>query len=472
LPLFISIIDFAGRFHPLLVHLPIGFLLMGIILLWLSRNSRFAMPAIMLKTIWLLGSLSAFASSVSGYLLSLSAEYDTDTINWHMWMGISVTIISFLLFLNPIVYRKKMTYGLSILLAVLITITGHLGGTLTHGEGYLTGGDDKAIAPVVATKNITDVQEAKLYEDIVQPLLQTKCYSCHGPQKQKGKLRMDNPQFLLTGGKNGEIILPGKADESEMIKRVLLPEDDKKHMPPKQKSQLTEKETMLLHWWVAQGADFNKKAKEIPQTDKIKSVLLAMQTGNKSPVKDTVLLPSTPVEQADPKIIQALKDKGVIVLPVAANSNYLAVSFLSSPQVTNEDLNFLAALQKQLLSLKIGNTNITDSALVVIGKCSHLLFLQLNNTKITDNGMSFLNSLQHLRSLNIVGTAVSAKGMQALQKLKSLQSVYLYQSKVVAADWPGLEKMFPHTMLDTGGYSLQKLQTDTVFLKAGIIKKN
>jgi len=417
-----------------------------------------------------MGSLSALASSISGYLLSLSAEYDADTVNWHMWMGISVTIVAFLLFLNPTVYKRKFTYIISVLLAVLITITGHLGGTLTHGEGYLTGNTETTTAPVTATKNITDVQEAKLYEDIVQPLLQTKCYSCHGPQKQKGKLRIDNPQFILKGGKNGEVILAGKADESEMIKRILLPDSDKKHMPPKQKSQLTEKETMLLHWWVQQGADFNKKVKEIQQPGNIKPVLLAMQAGNKTAVKDSVLIPAIPVEQADQKIIQSLKDRGVIVLPVATNSNYLAVSFVSLSTVTTQDLNWLAALQKQLLSLKIGNTNINDSALAIIGKCSQLVFLQLNNTKITDNGFSFLSSLKHLRSLNIVGTAVSAKGLQALQNLKSLQSVYMYQSKVTAADWPALKKIFPNTILDTGGYSLQKLVTDTVFLKADINK--
>lgn len=133
-----------------------------------------------------MGSLSALASSISGYLLSLSAEYDADTVNWHMWMGISVTVVAFLLFLNPTVYKRKFTYIISVLLAVLITITGHLGGTLTHGEGYLTGNTETATVPVTATKNITDVQEAKLYDDIVQPMLQTKCYSCHGPQKQKG----------------------------------------------------------------------------------------------------------------------------------------------------------------------------------------------------------------------------------------------------------------------------------------------
>jgi hypothetical protein len=281
---------------------------------------------------------------------------------------------------------------------------------------------------------------------------------------------MDNPQFLLKGGKNGEIILSGKAEESEMIKRILLPENEKKHMPPKQKPQLTEKETMLLHWWVQQGANFNKKVKEIPQSDQIKPVLLALQAGHKTAVKDSVFIPAIPVEQADQKIIQSLKDRGVIVLPVGSNSNYLAVSFVSLANVTKQDLNWLAALQKQLVSLKIGNTNINDSALAIIGNCSQLIFLQLNNTKITDNGISFLSSLQHLRSLNIVGTAISAKGLQALQKLKSLQSVYMYQSKVTAAHWPVLKKMFPNTILDTGGYSLQKLMTDTVFLKENISK--
>jgi mono/diheme cytochrome c family protein/uncharacterized membrane protein len=468
--LLISIFDFAGRFHPLLVHLPIGFLLLGIILLWLSRNKRYAIPGTILKTIWLLGSLSALASSASGYLLSLSAEYDAGMVNWHMWMGIAVTIVSFLLFFNPTLYKRKITTILSVLLAVLITITGHLGGTLTHGEGYLTGDAGTETAPVAVTKNITDVQEAKLYEDIVQPIFQTKCYSCHGPQKQKGQLRMDNQQFILKGGKNGEIVVAAKAGSSEMIKRLLLPDNDKKHMPPKQKPQLTEKEIELLHWWVEQGADFNKKVKEIPQNDKIKPVLIAMQTGNKLPVKDTVLFPATPVEKADPKIIQLLKDRGVIVLPVAANSNYLAASFVALTEVTKEDLNSLAALQKQLVSLKIGNTNINDSALAIIGKCSQLLFLQLHNTKITDNGMSFLGSLQNLRSLNIVGTNISAKGVQSLKKLTLLQSVYLYHSKVTSADWPALKKIFSNTMLDTGGYALQKLITDTVFLKAGIKK--
>jgi len=467
--LLLSIFDFAGRFHPLLVHLPIGFLLLGITFLWLSRSNKFSVPEIVLKTIWLFGTLAAFASSVTGYLLSLSADYDSNTVNWHMWMGIGVTLISFLLFLNPTVLKRKIVLILSVLLAVLITVTGHLGGTLTHGEGYLTGDAERDANEMVVAKNITDVQDAKLYDDLVQPLIQSRCYSCHGPKKQKGNLRMDNPQLIMKGGKNGKILLGGNADESEMVIRMLLPGSDKKHMPPRQKPQLTEKEIILLHWWVQQGADFNKKVKELQQDEKIKKVLLAMEATNSPAKNETLLIPAEPVQAADPKAIRALSAKGVMVLPVANGSNYLSVSFVASPMVTTEDLNLLAALQKQLVSLKIGNTNIGDSALVIIGKCSQLIFLQLNHTKVTDNGMAYLSALHKLRSLNITGTAVSSKGLFALQKLESLQSVYLYQSKVTTADWPGLKKVFPVTILDSGGYSLQNLKSDTVFLEADII---
>ena len=244
-----------------------------------------------------------------------------------------------------------------------------------------------------------------------------------------------------------------------------MPENDKKHMPPKQKAQLKEKEIALLHWWIAQGAPFDKKVKELAQNDKIQPVLLSFQGNESQPVKATLSIPAQPVEAADPKVVQALKDRGVMVLPVAAGSNYLAVNFVAVPNVTRQDLDGLSALQKQLVSLKMGHTNITDSALLVVGKCSQLMFLQLNNTNITDVGVSFLSSLKNLRVLNIVGTGISIKGIAALQKLISLQALYLYQSKVLAVDWPALKKMFPAADLDTGGYSLIKLATDTSFIK-------
>ena len=116
-----------------------------------------------------------------------------------------------------------------------------------------------------------------MYADVVQPMLQTRCYSCHGEKKQKNNLRLDAPQWILKGGKDGAIINdPGK--ESKLMKRLMLPREDDDHMPPKQKPQLNEREIALIHWWVDQGADFNKKVKELKQPGIIKPYLLELQS--------------------------------------------------------------------------------------------------------------------------------------------------------------------------------------------------
>lgn len=230
------------------------------------------------------GMISAVASCISGYFLSLSGDYDEQLVNWHQWVGISVAVISILIYFS----RKRFLFArwqwvFTVLLLLLVTVTGHLGGSLTHGTDYLTqpiktlSGDS---SEMFSQKPIPNIQEAAVYNDIVQPILKHRCYSCHGPAKQKGKLRMDQPELLMKGGKNGEVIVSGKATESELVKRILLPREDEDHMPPKQKPQLNDQQITLLHWWIANGADFNKIVKECNQPEKIKPVLLALQTGN------------------------------------------------------------------------------------------------------------------------------------------------------------------------------------------------
>ena len=87
---------FLGHFHPLVVHLPIGMLIMAAILEWLSRkkNLQTLQPAI--APILLTGSLTAVLSCIFGYLLSSSGEYNEDTLFWHQWMGIAVAAVSLL----------------------------------------------------------------------------------------------------------------------------------------------------------------------------------------------------------------------------------------------------------------------------------------------------------------------------------------------------------------------------------------
>lgn len=463
--LFLSIPDFIARLHPVLVHLPIGILILACFFQWLTIKNRYAFlqPVIPVVLFW--GMIGAVVSCISGYLLSRSGEYDAHLASRHQWLGISVAIFSFIVYAgHKISISESLARWLSLILILLITITGHLGGTLTHGEGYLTAAFDNAETKQTKFKPFPDIREAAIYADIVQPVFEAKCYGCHGTTKQKGKLRLDTPEFILKGGKDGKIVYPGKADESELIKRTFLPLSDDDHMPPKAKPQLTENEVLLLHWWVSTGADFNKKVKELPPTEKIKPVLLSLQSGE-DPEKTITQVPDAPVDRGDEKVMNKLRNSGVVIIPVAQNSNYLLASFVIAGSVADSIMQLLVSLKKQLVWLKLDNTAIGDSVLDHVAACTSLTRLQLNNTNITDKGLVKLQSLKQLQSLNLVGTKVTAQGVLQLQKLPALKNLYLYQTGIHSNDWDRLKKGFPSVQLDTGKYTVSTLPADTTEIK-------
>ncbi|MEO6001284.1 MAG: c-type cytochrome domain-containing protein [Chitinophagaceae bacterium] len=463
-----SIIEFIGRFHPVLVHLPIGILMISLLLMWLSKKPSYNISHQVIKLVLLLGMFGAIISCFTGTLLSWNGDYNTGLVSWHMWMGYGVAVASMFLYMKVARKELDVTYKtLSIGLLLLITITGHLGGSLTHGTDYLTsaltGAEDSV---VFVHKPIPNIQEAAVYADVINPMLQTKCYSCHGPKKQKGKLRVDDPLLLMQGGKDGAVIVPSNVKKSELMKRLLLPENDEHHMPPKEKPQLKESQMALMNWWINEGADFNKKVKDLPQADKIKTYLLALQSDHIITEKKAVAdVPVKPVEAANEKAIQALRDKGVIVIPVAQNTNYLSANFINANNVSSKDIALLKPLQKQLVWLKLGDTKINDSALTIISDCKEITSLQLNNTSVSDKGMVALKTLQNLQSLNLVGTKVTSQGVMQLISLKKLQAIYLYQTSVGKSDWDKLKTAFPKTMIDSGGYKLQYLEADTMLVK-------
>ena len=202
-------------------------------------------PAIPVMLFW--GMIGAVGACISGYMLSLSGDYDEELVGRHQWMGIFTAILSLLLYLlYQFSINERIARGVSLGIIVLISITGHLGGSLTHGSGYLAEGLHSGDEDGPALKPIPNIQEAAIYADVVQPLFQARCYGCHGPNKKKGKLRLDKPEFILKGGKEGKAVEPGKADESEMIERLLLPADDEDHMPPKGKTSIDTRRNFII----------------------------------------------------------------------------------------------------------------------------------------------------------------------------------------------------------------------------------
>jgi uncharacterized membrane protein/mono/diheme cytochrome c family protein len=420
-------IEFIGRFHPLLVHLPIGILLLAGVFQLLSGRIKFTFLKPVLPLLFFLGMITAILSCITGYLLSQSDGYDEQLISRHQWMGIGVAVVSILAY---IIQKKQALLNsqwlVSCILLVLLVITGHLGGTLTHGTGYLsfsTSKSDKELGTQPVRKTIANVQESVAYTDVVQPILQNNCYSCHGPNKQKGGLRMDDINLFLKGGKHGEVFRAGNVEESEIMKRVQLPDEFEQHMPPKGKPQPTDNEIALLHWWINSGAPFNKKVNEIEQPGKIKTLLVALQNPVASVQKIADIVPETPVAKADENSVKKLLDADIAILPIAQNSNYLSANFVTVPIIKNEHLKLLATLKEQLIELKIGSTNLSDSDLKQIASCVNLRKLFIDNTAVTDSGLIALKALTHLRYLNLVNTKITASGLQSLKDLKELSAI-------------------------------------------------
>ena len=478
--------NFIGHFHPALVHFPLGMLIMGIVLEYLSRRKNIEGLNKASNIVFLWGTVSAILSCIAGYFLKQSGGYDEVTLDWHQYLGISVAAISLVIYLSKktknyswLSFLSKTISPLLVVLFISLIAAGHLGANMTHGEDYIQASLPQPIrgwfgikskTKSVVEHKITDPSKAIAYTDVIQPLLENKCYQCHSAEKQKGKLRMDTPDFLAKGGKDGPTYLVGNADGSALIKRALLPENDEDHMPPKGKTQLTEEEVDLLHWWIQTGASFTKKVNDLPQTDKVKPVLAALMSGATLAGMVAKTAPESPVytlnmDKANESDIKKLTDINVLILPLAKDMNLLEATCINNKDFNDENAKLLENLSKQIVWLKLSNTKITDAALPSIGKLGNLVKLHLNNTAVTDKGIDNLVNLTNLEYLNLFNTKITDASLVKLSKIKSLKKVFLWQTKVTKPGVEALKKALPGIEVDMG-WEGNELISDTTRVKA------
>jgi uncharacterized membrane protein len=452
-------LDFLGRFHPVLVHIPIGILLIAVLFEWFPKKKKYKSFRKVIPITLLLGAIGALGSAITGYLLSQSGDYETELVGWHQWTGISLTIVAFVYwFLKSKKLYKQFHRVLSIIVLLMVTVTGHLGGSITHGEDFLTASFSHTSAYDLSSINL---DSAKFYDDLVAPILEDKCYSCHGSAKQKGKLRLDSREHILKGGKGGKILVAGNGEESELIDRILLPREHEDHMPPKEKKQLTTQEIEILNTWIASGADFNKTITQLGALDKVTSILSSSSKVSSSDV------PTISVNPASEEVLNQLRKLGVVILPLAENSNYLNANLVN---VTNLDsaMLFINQLNEQLVWLKLSNHPITDTQLVNLKPLKQISKLWLDHTAITDAGLINVSELENLTYLNLNGTKISSLGILELQKLKNLKTIYLFQTQVTSNDIKLLKEKMPSIQFEIGNYSVPSLATDTIILKAPV----
>ena len=134
-----------------------------------------------------------------------------------------------------------MFFPASVLLLLLVAITGHFGGNLTHGSTYLVDYAPqplRALAGLAPRRVVTSVHEADPFEDVVGRFFQARCGGCHNADKRESGLNLTSYQTAMRGGDSGKVIVKGDTEQSELLRRISLPHDDDEFMPAEGKTPL------------------------------------------------------------------------------------------------------------------------------------------------------------------------------------------------------------------------------------------
>ncbi|PKA97416.1 putative membrane protein [Flavobacteriaceae bacterium MAR_2009_75] len=453
-----------GRLHPLVVHLPIGFIILGLLLQWYDRKQK--QYAEVIAFAYLCSGISATLACITGYLQYIGEGYSFETVKWHLWSGIATALFSFLMYarfkqLNLVAFISKVpVIGLSIIFFVLISFTGHQGGNITHGEDYLIEPLPNSFKSALGyetfeEKEITltdeNWQEALIYEEVIQPILNNKCVSCHNPKKAKGELMLHSPKAIVTGGENGEVLVAQDAEHSELFSRMVLPMEDDNHMPPEGKTQPTKEEIKLVGAWVDAGHPFEGSV----QKSGLPKELFASFFPNKHDIDH----PDIEINKASQDSIKAIKTLGVYVDPISESTNFVSVSCINQPSFSNDDFKILLPIKNQISRLDLGGTQVTDAIFEMLSTLPNLTILKLDYTKITGKNMEMLENLEHLKTINLTGSSFEQE-LDVFSSFKSLKKVYLYKTQVDPTGPKSLKN--GEVSIDYGDYQLPVLASDSI----------
>jgi uncharacterized membrane protein len=445
--------SFFARFHPVLVHAPIGALLVAAILEVLARTSRWSSVRPAATPVVAAGAVSAVAAAVTGYLLGLSGGYAGATFAGHQLAGIGVAVCSVATAIAYLVSRRsaRPVVGPVLLALTLVplVIAGHLGGRLTHGEGYLTEHLPPWFGLVRGTNPASRVPaQVRVYRDLVAPVLEKKCGTCHGGEASRGDLRLDTPEGIRKGGHSGAAFVAGRSASSEIVRRAWLPASDKDAMPPGGRHALTVAEASLVRWWIDQGASFDATLADVEIDPRLMPVIESV-AGRLQPGAPAILAVKVP--PADPAALAAVRTLGVSVAPLSAATSLLQVQCTNVAQTFGDrELASLAPIARQVTWLSLGGTRVTDGGLPVLEQFTNLTRLHLDRTQVTDTGLKHLARLTRLEYLNLYGSRVTDAGLAQLGSLVSLRHLYAWRTDVTPAGAERLRTRLPKLAIDLG----------------------
>lgn len=427
---------FLGRFHPLVVHLPIGFLFLAIIMELFSMifPKKYHLNQAV-KIALLTGIIGSSITVITGLLLSAEGSYNIDTLNAHKWLGISVLVVSIIALLIKqfiSVYSIRNSTVLSVIFIGLISFTGHFGGVLTHGEDYLFQYAPRLIQQLAGIEHIEKKDLTFLHQDsvnvythIIQPMLGEKCAGCHNINKNEGKLILTSYSDLKNGGEDGIILNIQDPYKSTLLTRVTLPNDSKKFMPPKG-TPLSYSEIKILKWWIGTGADSTTNFSDIKLD---KEIIAIINRDYGVDYTDKPYYEKINVEPVQVKIVEKLNKAGFDVESMGESNNLISIKFKAA-ELTDGDVKTLEMVNENVTWLDMSNCSVSDNMLAVINKMHNLTRLDLHSNPITDEGIVQLTRLKHLESLNLYNTNLSDSGLFDIMNMEGLKRLYVWQTNV------------------------------------------
>ena len=296
---------FLGRFHVLALHLPIGIILAAVAVQWLASSPRYRHLAAALPFLWGAAAVTSIVTVALGYMHFAEGEFSGPSASAHRLYGTSTAIVATLVWLVSLqaaaVYRR-IELGGGVLLLVLVTLTGHYGGNLTHGSTFLVEyapGPLRTLAGAEARRApVANLADADPYHDVVRPILQARCSNCHNDDKRNAEFSMASYESTLAGGETGRAIVPGNAAGSELYRRISLAHDDEEFMPAEGKTPLTAEQTEILRWWIDAGAPVDTTLAAVGVPPEVEP-LLAVELGLAGPAPVAAAPVAVPADHAN-----------------------------------------------------------------------------------------------------------------------------------------------------------------------------
>ena len=439
---------FIAHLHPLLVHLPIGFILIGILVDWHQKNNISVSRDKLSTFIWGMSALASIVAMATGIASLRTGYYEGLNMFIHLICGYAIAAVCTFLWFTKWknkTYFNKQNLVLKSLLMVGLGIGGHMGGMLTHGEEHLpTPFDPKSDLEEI---DLSAKDSINVYEDIVKVIFKQKCNRCHEEGDARGRLVMSTEEGLLSDKYGDPAIAPQDLHNSEVYKRISLSPWNHKYMPPSG-PPITYKEKKLIEWWILQGAPFASNIREM-EIDKATKEFLAAEYGidlTKKSFYEKAQIDVLPEEN-----FEAIKSVAFNVTNLAANNNFIDVSnHGQSKNISSDRIEALLGAKEHITWLDLNDTDLDDDGLKSIGLLNNLTKLNINRTKITDAGLDAVADLERLMVLNLYGTAITDDGLEKLSNLKSLESLYLWQTQTTEEGIEKLKTSLPNLEIVTG----------------------